>query len=195
MGKVWWVAGVLLCGGCASWTARQPVQYLQANPTLVPISDPEYVWEKVVDTVNDYFRIEREEPVRLVGEVVTEGFLETKPEAGGTLLEPWRRDVVNRYERLEGTLQSIRRRAIVKVVPDERGYMVEITVFKELEDLARAQQVSAGDNTFRNDQSRQPFREPITDDLQPAGWIPLGRDYALEQVMIRQLQGSLGHGP
>ena len=49
------------------------------NPVFVPGTDFLRVWETVVEVVDDYFRIEREEPVRLVGNILTEGRLDTFP--------------------------------------------------------------------------------------------------------------------
>jgi len=182
---------LLLLAGCAPFErVSATVEY--PNPTLVPIPDPDYVWDKVVDVVDDLFEIEREERVRLVGDVVTEGFLETRPKTGATLLEPWHHDSANSYERLESTLQTIRRRAAIRVIPAEKGFLVEIIVLKELEDLARSEHAFAGQATFRNDSTLQRFREPVADNPLTRGWIPQGRDLALEQLMIARLQGSLG---
>jgi len=41
----------------------QPPVY--SNPVFVPAGDPQCFWETLVDVVDDYFRIEREEPVRM----------------------------------------------------------------------------------------------------------------------------------
>ena len=52
--------------------------------------------------------------------------------------------------------------------------------------------VTAGGATFRYDESMQRYREPTGDPVQPMGWIPLGRDVALEQQMLDQLAERLG---
>ena len=66
---------------------------------------------QAVDAVDDYFRIEREERVRLIGGVLTEGRIDTFPIIGSTIFEPWRKDSTPGYEKVHATLQSIRRRA------------------------------------------------------------------------------------
>ena len=111
----------------------QPAVPYYENPTLVPAADHQLVWETVVDVVDDYFDVRREEPVRLVGNTLFEGHLETRPQVAATLLEPWRGDSVGRAERTESTLQSMRRKATVRVQPVEGGYLVEVAVLKELE--------------------------------------------------------------
>ena len=80
------------------------------NPVLVPQSNRVLVWEQVVDVVDDYFRIERERRVRLVGNVLTEGLIDTFPQDGATWLEPHLGDTVGSFNRTESTLQTIRRR-------------------------------------------------------------------------------------
>jgi hypothetical protein len=152
--------------------------------------------------------------VKLVGDVPTEGRIDTFPVSGATLLEPWRRDSVNFHERLESTLQSTRRRGFVRVISDPHGngYLVEVTVTKELEDVPHPINGSAGASTFRYDTSLprdtefdpDPHRIP-GDPARPngpravtGGWIPMGadgRDHALEQVMLAKIQGRLGGIP
>ena len=143
----------------------------------------------MIDVVDDYFKIDRELPVRLEGDVLVEGQIESFPRGGSTLLEPWNRDAVNFYEKLEGTLQSIRRRALVRVIPVESGFLVDVTVYKELEDVLRPEVGSASRApTLRNDDSLRRFVDPVGGTQPSLGWIPLGRDTALEQKIITDLQ-------
>ena len=165
------------------------------NPLYVPVSDREFVWNQIVDTVDDYFQIEREERVRLIGGVATEGRIDTVPLTGATLLEPWRRDSTHGYEKLHATLQSIRRRAVVRVIPDGGGYLIDLAVFKEVEDVDRAEHSTIGASTLRYDSSlvrnqRGPEDRPLT-----LGWISLGRDTSLEQQMLSDLSGRLAVAP
>ena len=142
--------------GCVSEAhlPYQPVSVGCENPVLLRIANYELVWDGIVDVVSDYFRIEREDPVRLLGSTLTEGRIDTFPKPGATLLEPWDHDSADSYERLESTLQSIRRRAVVKVVPAQNGgFWVEVVVLKDLEDLRQPDHATAGSATFRNDVS------------------------------------------
>jgi len=162
-----------------------------SNPVFLAESNHERVWEAVVDVADDYFRIEREEPVRQIGAVLTEGRLDTFPQVGSTLFEPWRGDSASPEERLESTLQSIRRYAQLKVSPAQGGYWVEAAVFKELEDVVRPAHSTAGAATFRNDSSLARVTDSLGDEQIHGGWIPLGRDAALEQRILAQLQYRL----
>lgn len=176
---------VAAAAGCATPVAA-PV--FHDNPTLLPLADRDYVFDQVVDVVDDYFTIDREQRVRVVGTVLTEGRIDTFPEVGATLLEPWRQDSVNNFERWESTLQTIRRTAQVRVIPTGEGYLVDVVVFKELEDLQKPQHASAGAATLRNDTSLERFDLPVLGQPFNRGWIPLGRDQALEQQIIADLQ-------
>ncbi len=201
----------LLCAlsGCASM--RQPPMLLQ-NPVLAPPLDRDVFWDQLVAVVDNYFEIEREDRVRLVDNMPTIGRIDTVPELGATIFEPWRSDSVGFYERLESTYQTIRRRALIQVVPSENGYMVDVAVYKELEDLRRPDHSNAGDATFRNDDSLDRYndqtqgptstldsfptygraRGPIGPQPFTLGWIPIGRDTALEQRIIADLLMRLG---
>jgi hypothetical protein len=124
----------------------------------------------------------------MVGDILTEGQLVTVPRGSSTIFEPWGRDSVTRYERWEATLQSTRRFAIVRVIPAEGGFLVDMVVNKELEDVAKPDAVFVGDESLRNDSSMRRFNNNANGGGKSLGWIPKGRDMALEQEMLCQLQ-------
>jgi len=163
---------------------------------MVPVADSEYVWMQIVDTVDDYFKIQREERVRVIGGVLTAGRIDTFPVVGATLLEPWRRDSTPGFERLHSTLQSVRRRAVIHVIPVGPGFSVEAIVLKDIEDLNHPENAAVGaafpvrpDGASRDD-PREQVQGPVT-----LGWIPLGRDLSLEQELLRQIQARLAEVP
>ncbi len=196
--RCWLTNGFLLAlvtsGGCAWLDAPlggaqldplSPPKLIE-NPLLVPYSNPDVVWNQVVDVVDDYFVISHEQPVR-TAEYVTEGQLVTRPLVGATIFEPWHGDSANAYERFESTLQSIRRTAQVRVTPDPRGFLVRVMVLKEVEDLAQVSP-GAGGAIFRHDNSLERF--PVVEGEHPTdlGWVPLSNDVALEQEILAKLQ-------
>lgn len=185
--------GVVLIalGGCAL-PGSGPV--VMENPAPIPPADPEYLWMQIVDVVDDYFRIQREERVRILDDVQVEGRIDTYPEISATLLEPWRGDTVTGYDRLESTLQTMRRYAVVRVIPQPEGYLVDVAVFKELEDLEKPDHASAAAASFRNDSSPQGFSEPVGEQPFTLGWIRQGRDTALEQQILSKIQYRLSRG-
>lgn len=163
-----------------------------ANPIVVPVADELFAWDQIADVVSDYFTIAREQQARRSGEAVMEGFIETAPQVGATWLEPHRRDSVGNFNRWESTLQTIRRRALVRVIPDAAGYLVEVIVEKELEDLPKPEHATAGEATFRNDSSLPSRRlEQVSRTRSSPRWIPLGRDPLLEQRMLGEIHARL----
>jgi len=164
------------------------------NPLFIPTAslNQDLVWEQIVDIVDNYFRIERENRVQLVGSVVTEGRIDTFPQVGATWLEPHRPDSDGIDNRNESTYQTIRRRAVVRVIPAQGGYNVDIAVHKELEDLPRPEHATAGSATFRHDSSL-PSRlaENVLRTRFAKSWLPLGRDIAIEQLMLCEIQASV----
>lgn len=175
VGFVW-----LLCvsSGCAGG----PDVFL-ANPLEVPKLPPEVVWERTVDVVDDYFQIVTENRI--------DGRIETLPRVGATLLEPWHKDSVNFDDRLEATMQTVRRRALIAITPTPDGYSLDVQVIKELEDLPHPQYASAGAATFRHDGSVERREEVVTAEVTSEGWIALGRDIALEQELLRRIEEAL----
>ena len=143
-----------------------------------------------MDVVSDYFRIDREDPVRLLGNTLTEGRIDTFPKPGATLLEPWDHDSADSYERLESTLQSIRRYAVVKVIPAQNGgFWVDVAVYKELENVPPARTRHGGLGHFPQRHLAAPISPatPSRSHRPHQNWIPQGRDTVAEQRIIGQI--------
>lgn len=162
---------------------------LLANPLFVPVRDPDVVWLQLLDVLDDDFKVQREERVRVVGDLMLEGRIETFPTVGSTVLEPWRGDSTHGFEKRHATLQSLRRRASVRVIPADGGFLVDLTVHKELEFLNQPENATVAKTAIRDD-------GPLTSGLNSRsentgvtmGWIPIGRDASLEQRVLRDLQ-------
>jgi hypothetical protein len=198
---VCWLAAGLACAssGCAggSWfglgrpgPAKLPVGSMP-NPLLLAVPDREFLHNQVVDELDNYFKIDREERVRQVGGVLTEGRIETFPAIGSTLLEPWRKDSTPGFEKLHSTLQSVRRRAVARIVPSNNGYLIDLAVYKELEDLPQPENATVGGATIRHDSSLVRNEEQIGLPPGTLGWIPLGRDVTLEQQVLANIRNRV----
>jgi hypothetical protein len=78
------------------------------------------------------------------------------------------------------------------VIPDATGYLVEVIVEKELEDLPRPEHATAGAATFRNDSSLPSRRLERVGHLPSSPrWIALGRDPPLEQRILAEIHARL----
>ena len=186
-----------VCGCAHHWGLSNLVSGdlpMRPNPMIVPVSDREFVWNQVVDAVDDYFKIAREERVRVVGGVLTEGQIDTFPTTASTWLEPWRRDSTPGVERLHSTLQSVRRQAHVRVMPVANGYSIEVTVLKELEDVNRAENSTVGAATLRHDGTLVRVETGLETLPVTLGWIPLGRDASLEQQILAEIYARVIRG-
>lgn len=177
----------------SSFDASQLSKGNAQNPLLVNGQlDPYQVWETTVDVVRLYFdRVIDEYPCQRSGETITEGLLRTKPQIGATCFEPWRRDSVNVNERQYATVQSMRRTAKVRVRHANGNYIIHVRVDKELEDLAQPSHAQLPSATFRLDTQIPETTDPIAVQDYNEGWLPQGRDYALEQSILNQLQVRL----
>lgn len=180
--------------GCQQLTyrlrTRQPESFVP-NPLELPPAPDRFVWSQVVDAIDDYFRITREQPVQNSDGIVLDGRIETSYRIGASILEPWRKDSTAGFERLQSTFQSIRRRAVVMVRPRGAGYTVEVVVQKDLEDTVGGQQAAEATMVIRHDGTVVRKDDNFDGNPQTLGWIPLGRDASLEQVILRDIFGRI----
>ncbi len=189
---------VACVGGCSSYrpfTARELSWQLNApksnNPIFVEAYDHEFLWAVLVDVVDMHFEIEREMPIRLYGNVLTEGRLDAKPKIGASLLEPWHVDSVGLRERFDCTLQTIRRRVEVRVIPEgigqQAGYQIDVKVYKELEDNKRplGAASSVANLRFEDWVENDPSRIDI--DPSAAGWYIIERDTTMEDRLLLEI--------
>jgi hypothetical protein len=153
------------------------------NPIYVPAQNSEALWERTIDVLHGFeFQIERED--RLTG------VIETRYNTGSGCLEPWRHDSVGQANRLESTLQSIRRRVRIQLAPGNGTYVVSVEAFKEKEDLPGLAANSPGGATFQENTPLERDLNPVVGQSRASGWIPIGRDLALEQAILSNLQAA-----
>lgn len=164
-----------------------------ANPINVNTQDSEFLWNQIVDTVEDYFQIKSEQRPTRDNTQWFEGRLETFPQIGATYLEPWRKDALEGFQRWQSTLQTMRRTANIRVIPTNEGFSVGIEVIKELEDVDRSQFSSEGSAIARHDGTivrtgANLAGQPIT-----LGWIRQENDADLEQRLLREILGRVSN--
>src|SRR5207237_25642 len=93
---------------------------------------------------------------------------------------PWRRSATARPAPCQGSRHS----AMPKIEPASNGgFFVQVTVFRELEDLPRPTRATAG-ATFRNYQTIERQFWVIDPTVFESGWIPRGRDLGIEQAIL-----------
>lgn len=172
------VATVLGGSGCAG---IRPVAPPMGNPVFVPANNQQVVWERAVDVLHDY-------PFQIARENRLDGVIETQYKVGSGLLEPWNKESVGYENRLESTLQSIRRRVFVSITPADGGFLVGVEAFKELEDLPGLAANSPGGATFQENRALDRDLNQVLGQTAPSGWIPVGRDLALESDLLNRLR-------
>lgn len=169
---------LLFGGGCHNLRQASPGPI--AQPLFVSCANQNAVWERTVDVLHDYpFYIRREDRL--------DGVIETEYKTGSNLFEPWHKDSVGHDQKLESTLQSIRRRVVVNITPVEGGYFIGVEAYKELEDLVGLAANSAGGATFQESTPLQRDLNLVVGQTTPSGWISQGRDFALEQDIMQRL--------
>jgi hypothetical protein len=121
-----------------------------------------------------------------------DGRIETFPAIAPDLGQWWKYGSPDFYGRLLATTQTIRHRASVLIQPaDDGGFFVQVTVFRELEDLPRPLRQTAGGAIFRTQSSVERQFEVIDPTVQDAGWVPLGRDPCIEQAILAKIKSCM----
>ncbi|MDK1030536.1 MAG: hypothetical protein QGD94_00855 [Planctomycetia bacterium] len=154
------------------------------NPMPVGEKSVKEVESVATDVMLDLgFEVER--PRRSVGRV------DALPLVSASIFEFWRRDTVGLKERMASTIHTIRRRAQILVSPDNGGVKVFVQVKKERKTAAGREVLTVSDtySLYRRDKSGLTRDEKRGD----AGveWEDLGRDEALEQIILRRIRRRL----
>jgi hypothetical protein len=80
----------------------------------------------------------------------------------------------------------------VAIQPAETGgYLVQVVVYKELEDNPRPIKATAGAAAFRSDNSVERQFEVVDPSVVDNAWIPQGREVNLEQAILQRILGKL----
>jgi hypothetical protein len=188
--RVGWAA-CLLAAGCAVappldnpvLVRTEPVE----NPVLVSPGVPtpsayREVFEKTIDVLSEYFELLPPNPY--------DGRIVTKPRIAPGYEQFWKPGNPDPRGRLLATFQTIRQTAIAEIRAGERGgYLVYVVVEKELEDLSKPTQARSGAAVFQEAPSVDRQIEVVGPDTTPdQAWFRVGRDYALEQEILRRIR-------
>lgn len=157
----------------------------EANPLYVALGPESYhpiVFQGCLRVLGEYgFEIKESNSY--------DGRIETSPRVApglGLFLKPGSPDL---YDRLLSTTQSYRHRVFVTIQPaDQGGFFIQVTAFKELEDLPRPLRSTVGAAIFRNDNNVERQFEVVDPTVYESNWIFKGRDLPLEQELIRRLK-------
>ncbi|MCH2212183.1 MAG: hypothetical protein MK110_12835 [Fuerstiella sp.] len=167
--------------GCITGSGRGVPR---TNALLIPSNTVDATWERAVDVLHrNHFLIARESKL--------EGIIETEYRAGSNILEPWHPDSVGLQNRMESTLQSIRRRVVISFGRSGSDQMmVSVVVHKEIEDVPGPTATHAGGATFSESDVFDRDLNQVLGQAAPSRWLPRGRDPHLEARLVAQIQGT-----
>ena len=142
------------------------------------------VWERAVIVLHrNHFQIARESKL--------EGVIETEYRGGSSVFEPWHPDSVGLENRLQSTLQTIRRRVIISMQSDGTGTMtVGVRADKEIEDLPGLAAIYEGGATFQESTPLTRDLDQVVGQTGPSRWLSIGRDPLLERQLLAQIQSG-----
>jgi hypothetical protein len=122
------------------------------------------------------------------------GVVVTQPLTGDAWFEFWRDDTVGSDQRVESSLHTVRRVVTVTVTSQGGGSEVAVRVVK---DRASAPGAAPENITLSLDLFNTSKSELVRQDELAASeytWIPLGRDEALEQVLLERIRSAASGG-
>jgi hypothetical protein len=176
-------------GGCVSGPLQENPLTLRIseaapgeNPLYIPQTTMAYsrIFEKTLDVLSDYFDIAYKNRY--------EGRIETFPKIAPGIEQPWKPGSPDFRQRLLAFFQTIRHRAIVTITTaNDGGFFIHVEVLKELEDLPFPTRPTASEATFRIEPTIQRQYDVVDVELFDNNWIPIGRDFKLEQVILERL--------
>lgn len=182
---------MLALAGCSTGPLQENPVILRPDQ-LVPQENPLYlpqgpqpevydkIFQKALDIVDDFFEIAYSNRF--------EGRIESQPTVAPGLEQPWKPGSPDFQQRLLASLQSIRHRCILLITTaDEGGYYIDVKILKELEDLPNPMRATAGSASFDLVSTIERQYEVIEQPVYESGWIPIGRDLKLEQVILERL--------
>jgi hypothetical protein len=180
------VAALICAGASCSSVPIVPRAQSVASPLFVPVANRELVWERAVDVLHDFqFEVARENQF--------DNYIESQFKVGSSFLEPWHRDSVGFANRAESTFQSIRRKVVVRIIPtpEDNGHLVQVEVFKEIEDVQGVVANTTGGATFQESTPLRRDMNLVVGQSRPSGWIPHGHDPELEQAILARLSSAM----
>ncbi|MBC7965528.1 MAG: hypothetical protein H7Z17_06320 [Fuerstia sp.] len=171
-----------MCCGCLSSPPKAPA--VGSSAVQVSADYRDSMWEHAVVVLHrNHFQVARESKL--------EGVIETQYRGGSNVLEPWHPDSVGLQNRLESTLQSIRRRVTVSMQSSGPGLMtVSVRVDKEIEDLPGLAANYEGGATFPESQPFNRDLDQVVGQSGPSRWLSIGRDPLLERKLLAQIQSG-----
>ena len=120
--------------------AAGPVE-VEANPVFIPQGPVSYrkVYEHALSVLADF-------GFEILEANAFEGRIETLPRIAPGLLQFLKPGNPDAYERLLATFQTYRHRAVIFIQPAQLGgFFIQVTVYKELEDLPRPVRATQGE--------------------------------------------------
>jgi len=162
----------------SSGTVENPVLISPGTPTPSAYAA---VFERTLDVVEDHFEIAYSN--RYDGRIIC------APKIAPGYFRFWEYGTPDGYERLLATMQTMRYRCFIQIKSAEQGgYLVQVTVYKELKDEGRPTVAPSG-SIFRDAATVDRQFEVVDPEVvAETGWIPKGREHSIEDEILREIR-------
>ncbi len=179
-----WLSGVgplfaaaLVClAGC-----QRPVPPEDITSAQVVGEDLEILWDTTLSVLAKHdFRADRQDRAS--------GVIETLPTTSQHWIEFWRQDVADPYSLVHGWLHTTQRKATVRFVREEGGWLVDVQVDVYRLTTPESQITTASSAIQAFDGALPTTVGRTTEDAQSGRrWVHLGRDATLEARLLQRI--------
>ncbi len=183
---------VLLPFGCLSTPPSDNPLLLRSvngqveNPVMISpgVTTPDayaQVFEKVLDVIDDYFEIAYAN--RYDGRIIGQ------PKIAPGFDRVWINGSPDLAERLFVTFQTVRYRCFAQIrAAEQGGYLVQVTVYRELKDEGRPLMAPSG-SVFRDSATVDRQFAVVDPTIAVDGpWIPKGRELSIEDELLKRIR-------
>ena len=174
-----------LAAGCHA--PAQSLSHEAVRLTVHDDADKDALWDTTLRVLRRYrFEIDRKDRAA--------GVITTFPETSGHWFEFWRRDTATSYDYLEANLHTVRRSVIANLTPADTPdtYVLGVKVNAERYSAPERQVTDAAaalgvfSSAVPTTAGRLATREQVVE------WIDLGRDAAMERVLLDRIVAMFG---
>jgi hypothetical protein len=124
------------------------------------------------------------------------GIITTLPLTGDNWFEFWRDDTVGTSQRVDASLHTIRRSVTVTVASRDAGSEITVRVLKQRASAPNQapENISRSIDLYNSRESELVQQDDLGQPLVVYQWINMGRDEALEQLLLERIESALASG-
>jgi hypothetical protein len=172
---------VAMGAGCAMFQSARPKVDNPLGVSGYKVAEAQVIARDVMLDLG----FEVESPLRSVGRI------DAMPLVSASWFEFWRPDTVGKKQRMEASIHTMRRFAEILVSPTPEGVTISARVTKQRKSAPGRQIIAVSEAYSVFDEGQSSLRADEEQETVDIEWEDLGRDSALEQVILKKIRNRL----